>query len=326
MKFDPEIACNLCGSRAYGRLYGKEYKGDIYQLVKCVNCGLAYINPQPSDEGLKHFYDFVLNSREWLSQFPESVDTNYYESRTVAGLYGYRTYLKTVERFIKGGNLLDVGCGDGPLFKIADGTIWKMFGLDISQKAFNYHKENPAVNFYYGTIESSPYEESFFDAVFSFDTIEHVKDPLSFLRAIAKVMKTGGVLCINTVNIDSPEAKRERERWVQFTPPGHLCYFSPRTIRRYLEKAGFRVIKFDMRIPFFPLAEHRFATEGTGTSDDELAATTLHRFPVAFVKRTLRPFKPVLAPLYNLLCHVKGRIVGKPNIVVYARKVRAIQP
>jgi SAM-dependent methyltransferase len=314
MKFDLEVGCNLCGGNKYKKLYGKEYKGDFFQLVECLGCGLNYINPQPTDESLDFFYDFVLYSEEWLSQFPDSLNSHYYEERTETGLKGYKTYVETVERYIKGGNSLDVGCGDAPLLKLMNPNRWKMFGIDVSQKAFDYHKDNPSIHFYHGTIETAPYEDSFFDAVFSFDAIEHVKDPMSFLKAIARVTKPGGILCINTVNIENKIAKNEKERWVQFTPPGHLYYFSPKIMKNYLDKAGFRIIKFDMRMPLFKFTENSPLNQ-PGQKDTPLSSER-HRNITRFVQA----LKPVLLPPYDLLCQLKGRLIGKHDITVYALK------
>lgn len=320
MEFDAETNCNLCNNKNYTKLYSKEYKGDVFFLVECNNCGLKYINPQPTDESLKYFYDFVLNSEEWLSQFPSSLNAHYYELRTESGLAGYRTYLEHVERIIKGGNLLDVGCGDGPLFRLADHSKWKMYGLDVSAKAYEYHKKNPLVHFHYGTIESAPYEDSFFDAVFSFDAIEHVKDPMSFLKSIAGVTKTNGILCLNTVNINSKIAKQEKDKWVQFTPPGHLYYFSPKTIRMYLERSGFKVLKFDMRIPLFaPMDYGTLVKYNNCKMPNRQSVETSIRIK-DFVIKILRPLKPMLIPTYDFLCQIKGRIIGKHDITVYARK------
>lgn len=316
MEFDSITNCNLCNSKIYKKLYSKEYNGDSFTLVECSNCGLKYINPQPTDKSLKHFYDNILNSREWLSQFPSSIDTNFYEFRTEVGLAGYRKYLECVERFIKKGNLLDVGCGDGPLFRIADHSRWKMYGLDLSTKAYEYYKKNPIIQFHYGIIESSPYEDEFFDAVFSFDVIEHVKNPISFLSAIARVTKPGGILCINTVNIDNKMAKKEKEKWVQFTPPGHLYYFSPKTMRRYLKRTGFKVLKWDMRVPLFASLNH-----------GQLIKKPYHNEIKQLIEKSSiinDIFYKILRPVhsfYAMLCQLKGKIIGKHDITVYAKKV-----
>jgi len=320
MEFDTETNCNFCNSKSYKQLYSKKYKEDLFYLVECDNCGLKYINPQPTDESLKYFYDYVLNSEEWLSQFPSYLDTNYYELRTNAGVARYKMYLENVERYIEGGNLLDVGCGDGPLFRLADSRRWRMYGLDVSQKAYDFHMKNPLVNFYYGTIETAPYEYSFFDAVFSFDAIEHVKNPMSLLMSIARVIKTGGILCINTININSRIAKKEKEKWIQFTPPGHLFYFSPKTLKMILEKAGFKVFKFDMRIPLFASMDKDTLIKNTDSKNSKSGIWNLNNMGDLILK-VLDPLRPFLIPFYYSLCQLKGRIIGKHDITVYARKV-----
>ncbi len=319
MNFDPEIKCNLCDNHGYYKLFAKEYKGDLFQLVECSNCGLKYINPQPSDEDLKYFYDFILYSEGWLSQFHASTHPFYFEKRTQEGLAGYRTYLDYVEQFIEGGRMLDVGCGDGPFFQMADRKRWEFYGLDSSLKAYEHFKNNPLVRFYHGTIETAPYPDAFFDIVFSIDSIEHVKNPMMYLKTIYRVLKPSGILCLNTVNIKNPVARKKREKWVQFTPPGHLYYFSPKAIKMYLKKAGFKVLKFDMRVPLF--APLNYGTLVSVNSSGKSAMDSPPKTAGGSILFLLKPFKPVLVPVYDTLCQLKGRIVGKHDITVYARKV-----
>jgi SAM-dependent methyltransferase len=140
-------------------------------------------------------------------------------------------------------------------------------------------------------------------------TIEHLKRPLETLREIHRVVGPGGLILVQTPNLASLQYRHQGENWEQFTPPGHLVYFVPRTLRAMLKAAGFRRVRFDMPFPLEAGWEYG-------------AASATAR------QRGERPFRLLLARLASLLgsrCEValqrlKGRLVGKHDIVSLARK------
>jgi len=74
------------------------------------------------------------------------------------------------------------------------------------------------------------------------DVIEHFTDPLRELRESHRLLKKGGLICIHTMNVESPLARLMGPRW-PWLMEMHLYYFSPRTLREMLKKAGFTVVR-----------------------------------------------------------------------------------
>ena len=72
--------------------------------------------------------------------------------------------------------------------------------------------------------------------------IEHLADPLEELRKSYCLLKKGGLVCVHTINIESPLARLMGHRW-PWLMEMHLHYFSPRTLGAMLRKAGFTVVK-----------------------------------------------------------------------------------
>ena len=66
-----EINCNICGADKTSFLFQK----DGYNIVQCVSCGLAYINPQPEDVDLRDYYQenygrlYIESERKIKSKF-----------------------------------------------------------------------------------------------------------------------------------------------------------------------------------------------------------------------------------------------------------------
>jgi 2-polyprenyl-3-methyl-5-hydroxy-6-metoxy-1,4-benzoquinol methylase len=70
--------------------------------------------------------------------------------------------------------------------------------------------------------------------------IEHVDSPRSFIAAGVERLKRGGLLVIETPNIDSLPFKLLKSRWRQFIPE-HYFFFNPVTISRLLSEHGLRI-------------------------------------------------------------------------------------
>ena len=101
-------------------------------------------------------------------------------------------FLKTHSRIGKGAKILDIGCGRGTLAHYLDPEVC-LYGIDISEKAISeagkVYKQADVVDL---NSEKLPYEDNFFDLAITLDVIEHVFDPLFFLKEIHRVLKSGG--------------------------------------------------------------------------------------------------------------------------------------
>jgi 2-polyprenyl-3-methyl-5-hydroxy-6-metoxy-1,4-benzoquinol methylase len=79
--------------------------------------------------------------------------------------------------------------------------------------------------------------ESRYDAVTLFDLIEHLEDPVGFLRQVAHVLRPGGFVGVKTPNIDCPEADVFGGHYHSLKRE-HLAYFSVRSLTAAAAAAG----------------------------------------------------------------------------------------
>jgi cyclopropane fatty-acyl-phospholipid synthase-like methyltransferase len=86
-------------------------------------------------------------------------------------------------------------------------------------------------------IERTPW--SGFDVIASFHVIEHVDSPRTFIRAAAERLKPGGLMVLETPNIDSFPYKVLKARWRQFIPE-HYFFFDHKTVSWLLADCGLR--------------------------------------------------------------------------------------
>ncbi len=72
--------------------------------------------------------------------------------------------------------------------------------------------------------------------------IEHIIEPAVELRQIWQRLKPGGVVYINTPNIDSASFKLFKNRHMHVSSFGHVSLFSPQSLKGLAERCGFTTV------------------------------------------------------------------------------------
>src|SRR5260370_12850003 len=104
-----------------------------------------------------------------------------------------------------GKTALEVGCGGGILCEEIARMGFKATGVDPSDPSLNTAKNHAklsrlAVRYDQGSGEQLPYPDRSFDVVFCCYVLEHVRDLPKVTAEIARVLKSGGVFCYDTLN------------------------------------------------------------------------------------------------------------------------------
>ena len=122
------------------------------------------------------------------------------------GRYMYRRHLKAYEfaaDFCRNKVVLDAACGEGYGAEYLSRYAAKVVGVDISEDAINHAKENylrENLEFSVKDVVSMDFPDCLFDVVASFQTIEHLAEPVKFLESVKRILKTEGHAIISVPN------------------------------------------------------------------------------------------------------------------------------
>jgi len=226
-----KVDCLLCGSSKREILLTCD---DNTQLCMCTDCGLFYSNTRPTKEAL------AILSKYYLPSVITDADIQRRQARDK--LEGFETELALINQDVenKKGLLLDVGvaCGDFLFYAREEG--WKVCGTELSILCMHVANEIFKIPVFYGELHELNIEEKTFDVVTMRHVAEHFRNPLVEFKKAHTILKDGGLLLVTTPYFAHDVKDLKRNHML----PLHIVDYSPKTIRAFMEKAGFDIIYF----------------------------------------------------------------------------------
>lgn len=134
----------------------------------------------------------------------------------------------------KNSNLLEVGFGEGYGISLLSNSkkFKKIHALDINYDCIKNAKEkynfkNLSFEIYDG--KKIPFKDNSFDAIISFQVIEHIKNDSGFINEIHRVLKKGGILILTTPNRNYRLKPNQK-----LSNPFHVREYSPQSFKKLL--------------------------------------------------------------------------------------------
>ena len=229
LKPEEHVVCPLCEVEPVE--FAVDYQG--FHLCKCAKCGLQFQSPRLT-------FDELADKVYTADYCP-----GHEESGTEKA---FSRQLATFEKMLgKRGRILDVGCGSGAFLRFAERHGWATFGADIR---LSPETEGLTCPLWEGRLTEIDFGDEKFDVIRFNHVIEHLQNPLQELARCRELLSPGGIVFVGVPNLAgiSPTIKNLQSRlglkkklWRHYAATHHLYFFTPRTLRMMVERAGFRV-------------------------------------------------------------------------------------
>lgn len=152
--------------------------------------------------------------------------------------------LRRIRAHVRGGRLLDVGCGDGRLLVAAQQAGFDVLGVELSpemvRKALRRLQPERVLC---GRLEQFELPRASFDAVVTVSYLEHEPEPLRVLQRIRELTRPTGYVFHKVPNYASLLRKALGRRWSGYRFPEHVQYYDPASLERLVRRAGFDVVR-----------------------------------------------------------------------------------
>lgn len=219
-----------------------------WPLLTCRSCGFVYLSRVPR-------YEMLFTDLAWeRTSKAEDVRRMAAQPRLqrMSKATRWRLHLRRrrslaalLERHAAPGRVIDLGCGDGgQLHGLSDRFV--PYGVEISSELARLAHARFAAQG--GAVVNAPSREGlegfapgYFTGATLRSYLEHELDPAGVLRALRHALAPGGVALVKVPNYGSLNRRVMRRSWCGFRFPDHVNYFTPASLRRMAEQAGFSV-------------------------------------------------------------------------------------
>ena len=230
-----KINCPACS----GEKFTKAFKKNLFTYVLCNQCGTLFVNPRPRYEALNQFYAKSPSTKYWVKYFFKPV----MEARRDKIFKPRAEYISQKFPEFKKGRIGDIGAGFG-LFLEELRKIWgntEYVAIEPSVEMIKICQKKSFIVIPEMLEDIAGCDEKF-DVLTSFELFEHLYNPDNFLKKVNKLLKKGGYFIMTTLNVQGLDIQLLWEQSKSVSPPHHLNFFNPDSIRYLMEKNNFKVI------------------------------------------------------------------------------------
>ncbi len=222
-----QVRCCVCGVEGTPL-----YAIPPFGVVRCPVCELVYVSPRLTAAALQRLYDEPAyfeggvygTQRRWS---PAMLLQRSWTAGRLARIVALRPAPAT---------LLEIGSGYGLFLADARKAGYTVSGVELSRTGAAHSTDVLGLDVFCGQLADAPSQTA--DVVCAFDTLEHVPDPLEFLRQVRARLAAGGVFALSLPYFSSLPARLLRSKWWTLKPEQHITHFTPATLRLVAARAG----------------------------------------------------------------------------------------
>lgn len=240
-------SCNLCRGEKLDLFKSKlRDEKEKFKVFRCEKCGHIQLFPKPSEEDNKEFYDKNLQDirRQKEISYEKLLANNKFDTDRHVNL------IKELTNNDINSSILDIGAGYGFFVDALTRAGYKnVTGIEISIERRQISMQHTNVAIIDFDINNPNIDIGTFDVVTLFHVLEHIDDPIKFLKNIYKLLNKNGILVCEVPNVREILLDVCKEYNDFYWIRAHLNYFSSTTLLDCFKKAGYHKveIRFEQR-------------------------------------------------------------------------------
>jgi len=196
--------------------------------LKCPRCENAVTDPPPRLTA----EDYQQGAGNYEAAFTSEDEAFDRYAREFLG------FVESITGSVKGKRMLEIGCGSGNFVAAAAKSGAAIEGIEIDKSSLAICKRKNLPVYGADVMDWLESHREYYDSICMSHVLEHVSDPMLWLRKLQIALKPNAVVCFAQPNYQGLVPKVIRRRWYGWSPSHHYWHFSPRGLEMLLKNAA----------------------------------------------------------------------------------------
>lgn len=239
--FNPSIVketCCLCMYKKFEIVSNLVRDSSKHKIVKCLNCNHIQLSPFPKTISDKIYY----NTDQPTKNIKLSFSIKNIEKRSSVDI---DRRINLIKKFTPThGSILEIGSGHGFLLKKLHELTFSVSGIEVSKERREISKKvAPNVIVYDMDVNGNLPKITKSDSVVMFHVLEHLVNPVSFLKKAKFLLRQNGKIIVEVPNVNDFQLIQNEYYKNWYWQRAHLHYFSPKVLKDVFIKSGLKNVK-----------------------------------------------------------------------------------
>lgn len=225
-------SCLLCNHNKFETISSKIRDSKKHKIIKCRKCNHIQIFPVPTIDEDKEFYDKNLQDK----------NINYFggiNEQRKKSLEDTLRRLNMIKKYVKKSDkILEIGSGHGFFLESMHKQGYKITGIEISKEKRLLAKRITKAKILDIDINQKIPKLEKFNVIILFHVLEHIIDPVEFLKKLKSMLSTNGKIIVEVPNSDDLQLMNNQKYTEFYWQRAHIHYFNPTRLKIVFKKAG----------------------------------------------------------------------------------------
>jgi 2-polyprenyl-3-methyl-5-hydroxy-6-metoxy-1,4-benzoquinol methylase len=237
-------SCPLCASET-SEILAQQLRRGNGMVRNCLACDHGYLIQEQAVDAKEYYGE---QYRQEYSHNAEAAATHAREIFRVYKNYQQARLHHILPLLSASSRLLEVGASAGQFLSHVKHKVGEVNAIELDKACCAFMGSHLGIDADAEFLENSRFADQTYDLVCAFQVIEHVEQPVTFLKTLKRATRKGGTIFIEAPNLRDPllsvwDMSTYRKF---FYHSAHLHYFTEASLTKVAREAGFRADQIEI--------------------------------------------------------------------------------
>ncbi len=217
-----------------------------FDYEECPRCGTLFVNPRSDESAFARYYSNSPSVRFWADHFYKDTEVARRKKLIRPKAEQVGRLLEKYHCSQENPAIIDIGAGYGVFCEELKKILadkYSIIGIEPASSLQQICKQKniPLIPKFLEDVVPQDLGDYNIAAATSFELLEHLYNPQRFIEKVNHLLHKDSLLILTTLSWDGFDLQVLRESSKSIHPPHHINFFTPLSLSRILENAGFSI-------------------------------------------------------------------------------------